>query len=160
MFRIESVGKGVCDVKRKNSGVPETGIASERTAPPSRKMREKGRARKFHSSRVYKKTLHSTTKGWATSVCRYVAELYAKLPDLEKCKVRAAQRFGISASTVARAWRKRGKENDEDIQISELINYVKTELFPKVFVPEGAAQAALEECNAMIADDNLTAPIG
>ncbi len=90
----------------------------------------------------------------SAEVCRYVAELYSKLPDLQKCKVRAAQRFGISPSTVARAWRKRGKENGEDIQISEMIQYVKIEVFPKLFVSEGAAQAALEECKAMITDDD------
>ncbi len=95
---------------------------------------------------------HALNSIESAEVCRRVAELYAKLPDLEQCKARVAQRFGISPSTVSRAWRKRGSGSNNDIQIAELIKYVKTELFPKLFVPEGAAQAAIEECKAMIAD--------
>ena len=99
---------------------------------------------------------HALNSLESAEVCRFVAELYAKLPDLQQCKKRAARKFGISPATVSRAWRKRGKVSDDDIPISELIDYVKTEVFPKLFVPEGAAQAALEECKAMIADEHTT----
>lgn len=87
----------------------------------------------------------------SAEVCQYVAELYAKGLDLKICKQRAAQRFGVSLSTVQRAWRQRGQNSAEVIQASEVVDFIKARLFKKLFEAESASRAVLEECKEVIA---------
>ena len=87
----------------------------------------------------------------SAELCSYVAELFGKLPDLKACKKRAAQRFGVSLSTVERAWRKRGENSSDVIQAAEVVDYIKANLFKKLFEAESAPRAVLEECKEIIA---------
>jgi hypothetical protein len=77
------------------------------------------------------------TQKLSEQICAHVLNLLGKGADLTTCKKRAAQKFGVSYTTVQRAWGKRGKTELDEIDLSELIQYVRTRLV-REWIPKDA----------------------
>ena len=50
---------------------------------------------------------HGLTPKQGREVCRQIGQLYGEGVDLADAKLRMAQRYGVSLSTIQRAWKKR-----------------------------------------------------
>jgi len=72
----------------------------------------------------------------ASQINAYVLNLFGKNVELTVCKERAAQKFGVSYTTVQRAWRNRGEAQTENTDVGEFIKYVRNKLAEDWLLPE------------------------
>jgi hypothetical protein len=68
------------------------------------------------------------TADLAQEINAYVLDLYGTNLELKKCKKRAAQRFGVSYTTVQRAWSSRSKVNSGSIDAGSFVEYIRRKL--------------------------------
>jgi hypothetical protein len=54
---------------------------------------------------------HGLTPDQSREVCKQIGQLYGEAVDLADAKLRTAQRYGVSLSTIQRTWKKRANTN-------------------------------------------------
>jgi len=79
----------------------------------------------------------------AEQICSYILALYAKETEMTICKQRAAQRFGVSLTTVHRAWRNRGKVQAQEVDACELVGFVRKKLSDGSWLAQGESASAV-----------------